>query len=129
MAISLSATLGALWSLHTFLTTTPSLSASLSALPSTRCAWPTVRAASSLYGVTGTPVGLFREGRDAPDISCPVEAGAAATVKEPDNGVLKFGKYRAFEWKPMDSRPLITGAVIYPPLEPRLSLDDRRGNQ
>jgi hypothetical protein len=80
-----------------------------------------------LYGVTGTPVGLFREGRDAPDISCSVEAGAAATVKEPDNGVLKFGKYRAFEWKPVDSRPLITGAVIYParPLEPPLSLDDQ----
>jgi hypothetical protein len=89
------------------------------------------RQLKSLYGVTGTPVGLFREGRDAPDISCPVEAGAAATVKEPDNGVLKFGKYRAFEWKPVDSRPLITVAVIYParPLEPPLSLRDRRGNQ
>ena len=66
------------------------------------------RQLKSLYGVTGTPVGLFREGRDAPDISCPVEAGAAATVKEPDNGVLKFGKYRAFEGKAVDSRPLIT---------------------
>ena len=55
------------------------------------------RQLKSLYGVTGTPVGLFREGRDAPDISCPVEPGAAATVKEPDNGVLKFGKYRAVE--------------------------------
>lgn len=70
------------------------------------------RQLKSLYGVTGTPVGLFREGRDAPDISCLVEAGAAVTVKEPDNGVLKFGKYRAFKWKPVDSRPLITGAVI-----------------
>ena len=58
--------------------------------------------------MTGTPVGLFREGRDAPDISCPVEAGAAVTVKEQDNGVLKFGKYRAFKWKPVDARPLIT---------------------
>jgi hypothetical protein len=37
------------------------------------------RQLKSLYCVTGTPVGLFREGRDAPDISCPVEAGAAAT--------------------------------------------------
>jgi len=66
------------------------------------------RQLKSLYGVTGTPVGLFREGRETPDISCPVESGAAATVKEPDNGVLKFGKYRAFKWKPVDSRPLIT---------------------
>jgi len=66
------------------------------------------RQLKSFYGVTGTPVGLFREGRETPDISCPVESGAAATVKEPDNGVLKFGKYRAFKWKPVDSRPLIT---------------------
>ena len=46
MAISLSATFGAFRSLQTFLTTMPSLSASLSALDKTRCAWPIVRAAS-----------------------------------------------------------------------------------
>ena len=43
MTISLSATFGAFRSLQTFLTTMPSLSASLSALDRTRCAWPIVR--------------------------------------------------------------------------------------
>ena len=45
MTISLSATFGAFRSLQTFLTTMPSLSASLSALDRTRCAWPMVRGA------------------------------------------------------------------------------------
>jgi hypothetical protein len=42
----------------------------------------------SLYGVNGQLVGLFREGRDTPDISCPVEVGAATTVQES-----RFAKY------------------------------------
>jgi hypothetical protein len=51
------------------------------------------RQLKSLYGVTGRRVGLFREGRETPDISCSVEAGAATTVKEPSNGGIRFGKY------------------------------------
>jgi hypothetical protein len=47
----------------------------------------------SLYGPHGERVGLFREGRDTPDISCSVEVGAATTVKEPSNGGIRFGKY------------------------------------
>jgi hypothetical protein len=54
------------------------------------------RQLKSLYGLTGERVGLFREGRDAPDISCSIDVGAATTVKEPSNGAVKFRKYVAF---------------------------------
>ena len=51
------------------------------------------RQLKSLYSPHGERVGLFREGRDTPDISCSVEVGAATTVKEPSNGAIRFGKY------------------------------------
>jgi hypothetical protein len=51
------------------------------------------RQLKSLYGLNGERVGLFREGKDDPDISCFVEVGAAITVKEPSNGAIRFGKY------------------------------------
>jgi hypothetical protein len=51
------------------------------------------RQLKSLYGVTVQRVGLFRDGKDDPDISCSVEAGAATTVKEPSDGAIRFGKY------------------------------------
>jgi hypothetical protein len=38
------------------------------------------RQLKSLYGLTGGRVGLFREGRDTPDLSCSLEVGAATTV-------------------------------------------------
>jgi hypothetical protein len=43
-------------------------------------------------GPTGERAGLFREGSDVADISCPVEAGALVTVKETDKGI-RLGKY------------------------------------
>ncbi len=46
------------------------------------------RQLKSLYGLNGERAGLFREGRDTPDISCPVEVGAATTVQES-----RFAKY------------------------------------
>jgi hypothetical protein len=51
------------------------------------------RQLKSLYGLTAERVGLFREGMDAPDNSCPMEVGAAATVSERDKGSVKFEKY------------------------------------
>jgi hypothetical protein len=51
------------------------------------------RQLKSLYGLTGARAGLFREGSEVADISCPIEVGAATTVKEPDKGAVKFGKY------------------------------------
>lgn len=51
------------------------------------------RQLKSLYGLTGDRAGLFREDRDTADISCPIEVGAANTVKEPDRGAVRFGKY------------------------------------
>jgi hypothetical protein len=51
------------------------------------------RQLKSLYGLTGARVGLFREGCEVADISCPIEAGAATTVKDPDKSVVRFGKY------------------------------------
>ena len=38
------------------------------------------RQLKSLYGLTGERAGLFREGRDTPDISCGVDVGDATTV-------------------------------------------------
>jgi hypothetical protein len=51
------------------------------------------RQLKSLYGLTGECVGVFRDGSEVADISCPIEAGAATTVKEADKGVVRFGKY------------------------------------
>ena len=48
------------------------------------------------HGPTSARAGLFREGRDAPDISCAVEAGAMITVKEPSSGSIRFGKYEPY---------------------------------
>jgi hypothetical protein len=50
------------------------------------------RQLKSLYGVTAQAAGLFREGRDTPDIWCSVDVGAATTVSEP--GTIRFAKYR-----------------------------------
>ena len=54
------------------------------------------RQLKSLYGLTGQRAGLFRDGRDTPDISCGVDVGAATTVREPAAGAIGFGKYVAF---------------------------------
>lgn len=45
-------------------------------------------------GATTERAGLFREDRDTPDISCPVEAGAMLTVSERDKGGIRFEKYQ-----------------------------------
>jgi hypothetical protein len=54
------------------------------------------RQLKSLYGVTAQAAGLFREGRDIPDLTCSVDVGAATTVSEPDKGAIRFVKYKAF---------------------------------
>jgi len=54
------------------------------------------RQLKSLYGVTAARAGLFREGRDAPDISCSVEVGAATTVSDRSGSGIKFEKYVDF---------------------------------
>jgi hypothetical protein len=54
------------------------------------------RQLKSLYGVTAQAAGLFREGRDTPDLWCSVSVGAETTVSEPDNGATRFVKYRPF---------------------------------
>jgi hypothetical protein len=51
------------------------------------------RQLKSLYGLTAELAGLFREGRDTPDLSCAVEIGAATTAPERSNGGIKFEKY------------------------------------
>jgi hypothetical protein len=51
------------------------------------------RQLKSLYGVSAARAGLFREGRDIPDITCSVEVGAATTVGERATSSIKFEKY------------------------------------
>jgi hypothetical protein len=46
-------------------------------------------------GATDAAAGVYREGMDAPDISCRVEVGAETTVSDTDRGV-KFVPYRPF---------------------------------
>ena len=48
-----------------------------------------------ILGETEQRAGLFREGRTTPDLSCPVEWGAARTVSE--SGTPRFVKYREFD--------------------------------
>jgi hypothetical protein len=50
------------------------------------------RQLKSIYGVTAKRVGIFREGRDTPDISCSIEVGASTTVSDCARG-LRFAKY------------------------------------
>jgi hypothetical protein len=54
------------------------------------------RQLKSLHGLTTERAGLFREGSEVADISCPIEAGAATTVVERDKGTVKFEKYVDF---------------------------------
>jgi hypothetical protein len=53
---------------------------------------------SILGDTTHRTAGVFREGRDVPDISCPVEAGALITVSETSKERPRFVKYREFDW-------------------------------
>src|SRR5438552_2487740 len=55
------------------------------------------RQLKSLYAPTAQLAGLFREGRDTPDLTCSLDAGAGTTVSEPDSGDTRFVKYRAFD--------------------------------
>jgi hypothetical protein len=55
------------------------------------------RQLKSLYAPTAQLAGLFRGGRDAPDLTCSLDVGAATTVSEPDRGDIRFAKYRAFD--------------------------------
>jgi hypothetical protein len=47
-------------------------------------------------GGTAQCAGLFRDGMDTPDISCPVEAGAALTVEETSHGSPRFRKFKPY---------------------------------
>ncbi|MGC2318515.1 MAG: hypothetical protein WA615_18805 [Bradyrhizobium sp.] len=51
------------------------------------------RQLKSLYGLTGVAVGLFRNGSEIADISCPLDGGAALTVKERSIGGITFEEY------------------------------------
>jgi hypothetical protein len=42
---------------------------------------------------TGERVGIFRDGRSEPDMSCLVEVGARYTVKERASGGIRFEKF------------------------------------
>jgi hypothetical protein len=55
------------------------------------------RQIKSLLGETQRAVGLFREGRSAPDIWCSVEWGAAYTVSDPSKGRVRFVKFQSFD--------------------------------
>jgi hypothetical protein len=49
-------------------------------------------------GSTAERAGVFREGMDTPDISCPVEAGALLTVSERDRASVRFERYREVDF-------------------------------
>ncbi len=55
------------------------------------------RQIEAILGDTETVAGLFREGRSAPDISCPVDKGAQLTVSEPSKSRIRFVKFREFD--------------------------------
>ena len=45
----------------------------------------------------GQHVGVYRPGKDQPDISCSVLDGAELTVSEPSNGKIRFAKFHEFD--------------------------------
>jgi hypothetical protein len=61
------------------------------------------RQLKSLYGLTQSLAGLFREGSEIADISCPLEAGAATTVSESSTRFAKYQKFEAFQEKTSES--------------------------
>jgi hypothetical protein len=67
-----------------------------SATPSRQPLLDACRQIKSILGETTERAGVFREGRDIPDITCPVNVGAATTVSERDKGTVTFGKYQAY---------------------------------
>jgi hypothetical protein len=50
----------------------------------------------SVLGPTSHVAGLFREGRDRPDLTCRVDIGASLTVEESQAGGPRFRKFRAW---------------------------------
>ena len=56
------------------------------------------RQIKAMGGDTSVVAGVFREGRDTPDISCVVERGAGLTVSETDRDRIKLRKFQAFNW-------------------------------
>ena len=54
------------------------------------------RQLKSLGVDTDRAAGLFRSGRDKPDLSCSIRVGAATTVLEDDRDRIRFGKFRPF---------------------------------
>jgi hypothetical protein len=57
------------------------------------------RQVKSILGKTATPcrVGLFREGRSEPDISCGLDWGAAHTIVESYKAGIRVLEYHAFK--------------------------------
>jgi hypothetical protein len=66
-------------------------------------------------GSTAERAGVFREGSDVVDISCPVEAGALLTVSERDKGGVRFEKYREVDFAKVFDR--VPAAEIEPTVE------------
>jgi len=61
---------------------------------------PLLDACRQIKSMGGDPeesAGLFRQGRDTPDLFCTVGKGADTTVSEPDRGTISFQKYRPFK--------------------------------
>jgi hypothetical protein len=54
------------------------------------------RQIKSILGDTGRRAGLFREGREVADIACPINVGAATTVKEGNRESPRFAPYVPF---------------------------------
>jgi hypothetical protein len=54
------------------------------------------RQIKSILGDTGRSAGLFREGREVADITCPVNVGAATTVKDGNWDSPRFAPYVPF---------------------------------
>jgi hypothetical protein len=54
------------------------------------------RQIKAMGGSTKEIAGVFNEGSDLPDISCPVNAGAQVTVSEPSKGRVGFAPFQEF---------------------------------
>jgi hypothetical protein len=58
------------------------------------------RQIQELLGPTAQKAGLFRPGKNHPDLSCYVTDGARLTVEERSAGGIRFAKYREPEIEP-----------------------------
>jgi hypothetical protein len=73
---------------------------------------PLLDACRAIQSILGDPcreqAAAYREGRDAPDLTCPVDIGARYRVADESRGSPRFRKFEAFDPSAIRARAAVT---------------------